>query len=292
MISPRSRALLDRYALASRALSQETGERLASEAGQSVEFHDFRPYDAGDELRYVDWKVYARTGRLYTRLYQAERTIAVYVVLDTSPSMSLGHKARYARLLAGLLSYVAQRDARSQVHLFDGQHSPPGVGRSSIAPVWAFIDEAPALKGDNLSPTTALKDFALRSRFGAGAGLALVISDLFDEAPLQPALAALKARGLDASFLHVMSEADLHPEEGQLELVDAESGERLAVGPGEVRAYREAVQGFVARTRGAVLRAGFRHVLLRVPAGAELEDATLERAAFAELVRAGVLQKR
>ena len=292
MISSRSRALLDRYALASRALSQETGERLASEAGQSVEFHDFRPYDAGDELRYVDWKVYARTGRLYTRLYQAERTIAVYVVLDTSPSMALGHKARYARLLAGLLSYVAQRDARSQVHLFDGQHSPPGVGRAGIAPVWAFIDEAPALKEGSLNPTTALKNFALRSRFGAGAGLALVISDLFDEAPLGPALAALKARGLDASFLQVVSEADLHPEEGQLELVDAESGERLAVGPDEVRAYREAVQGFVARTRGTVLQAGFRHVLLRVPAGSELEDVALERAAFAELVRAGVLQKR
>ena len=69
MISPRSRALLDRYALASRALSQETGERLASEAGQSVEFHDFRPYDAGDELRYVDWKVYrAHRQALYPAL--------------------------------------------------------------------------------------------------------------------------------------------------------------------------------------------------------------------------------
>ena len=296
MISPRSRALLDRYALASRALSQETGERLASEAGQSVEFHDFRPYDAGDELRYVDWKVYARTGRLYTRLYQAERTIAVYVVLDTSPSMSLGHKARYARLLAGLLSYVAQRDARSQVHLFNGRHSPPGMGRAGIAPVWSFIDDAPALTGGDPGPTAALKNFALRSRFGAGAGLALVISDLFDEAPLQPALAALKARGLDASFLHVMAEADLHPEEGQLELIDAESGERLAVGPDEVRAYREAVQGFVSRTRAAILRAGFRHVLLRVPGDSapdsDPEDAVLERAAFAELVRAGVLQKR
>ena len=97
-----------------------------------------------------------------------------------------------------------------------------------------------------------------------GAALVLVISDLFDEAPLQPALAALRARGLDASFLQVMAEEDLAPEEGQLEVHDLESGERLFVGPDEVRAYREAAQAFVTRTRAAILRAGFRHTLLRV----------------------------
>ena len=111
MISPRSRALLERYTLASRTLSRSSGERLASEAGQSVEFHDFRPYGPGDELRYVDWKVYGRTGRLYTRLYQAERNIAVHILLDTSPSMTLGNKLPYARVVAQLLSYAAQGSA-------------------------------------------------------------------------------------------------------------------------------------------------------------------------------------
>lgn len=289
MISPRSRALLDRYALASRALSQETGERMATEAGQSVEFHDFRPYGPGDELRYVDWKVYARTGRLYTRLYQAERTINVHIVLDTSLSMSLGHKATYARTTAGLLSYVAQRDARSQVHLFDGTHSPPGVGRAKISTAWSFIDDAPRLQGAEPNPVSALKTFALATPFPAGAGLVLVVSDLFDEAPLQPALAAFKARGLDVSFLQIVAASDLQPSEGQLELVDAETGERLNVGPEEVRAYRLAVARFLEHTRASVLRAGFRHALLRVSGE---DDAALERQAFAELVRSGILQKR
>ena len=288
MISAKSRALLDRYTLASQALSRESGERLATEAGQSVEFHDFRPYNTGDELRYVDWRVYARTGRLYTRLYQAERNISVHLVLDTSPSMELGHKASYARLLASLLSYVAQRDARSQVHLFNGQHSPPGVGRAQIPTVWSFIDQAPSLIGQQPTPHEALKAFALNSRFSAGAGLALIISDLFDEAPLKPALAALRARGLDASFLQVMAHTDLHPEEGQLELVDVESGQRLAVGPDEVRAYRQAVQEFIARTRSTVLQAGFRHLLMRVPQDKD----QLEAGALAELVRSGILTKR
>ena len=291
MISNHSRAILDRYALASAALSQRSGERTASEAGQSVEFRDFRPYQPGDELRYVDWKVYARTGRLYTRLYQAERTVSLHIVLDTSSSMSIGYKAAYARSLAQLLSYVAQRDSVSQVHLFDGSHNTAQQGRKSIAQTWDFIENAHAQtnQSKNTQPVAALKNFALRNRFKAGAGLALVISDLFDESSLQPALAALRARGLDASFLQVMAESDLNPEEGRLELVDLETQEKLLVTPEEVRNYKRAVQQFVQRTRSAVMGAGYRHVLLRA-GGGELDS--LERSAFAALVKAGILIKR
>ena len=288
MITPRTRAVLDRYALASRSLSQASGERLASEAGQSVEFHDFRPYQPGDELRYVDWRVYARTGRLYTRLYQAERNISLHTVLDTSPSMSLGHKARFARVLAQILSYVAQRDSVSQVHLFDGSKSRPTHGLARVGEAWRFIEEAPGVTGGQ-QPVESLKTFALTTRFGAGAGLALVISDLFDEASLRPALVALKARKLDASFLHVMAEEDLDPEPGQLEVVDIETDEKLVVSPDEVRAYKRAVTRFIERTRSTVLQAGFRYTLLRV---ADEADEVLEKRAFAELIRAGILNKR
>jgi len=289
MISPRSRALLDRYALASKALSSYSGERLATEAGQSVEFHDFRPYQNGDELRYVDWRVYARTGRLYTRLFQAERTIDLHILLYTSSSMGLGRKARYARLLAELLSYVAQRDARSQIHLFDGSQSQPLHGRASISDTWQFIEEAPVMRGGPVAVIEALKSFALGMEFRRGAALVLVISDLFDEAPLQPALAAFRARSLDASFLQVVAREDLSPAEGQLEVVDVETGDKLFVGPDEVRAYQQAVQGFVRRTRAAILQAGFRHTLLPVSGQ---HDEGLEQQAFAELVREGILQKR
>jgi uncharacterized protein (DUF58 family) len=287
MISPRTRAVLDRYSLASRALSRTSGERLASESGQSVEFYDFRQYQRGDELRYADWKVYARTGRLYTRLFQAERAIALYLILDTSSSMSLGNKTNYAKILAQLLSYVAQRDSVSQVYLLDGQHNAPAQGRARISETWVFIEKA--VKLDNIQIVQGLKDVAIKSKFPAGAGLALVISDLFDEASLQPALVALKTRGLDASFLQVMAESDLDPEEAQLEVVDIETGEKLLVTPDEVRAYKKSVQSFIERTRKTILRAGFRHVLLKV--GQESED-RLERAAFAALLRAGVLVKR
>lgn len=283
----RTRALLDRYALASRALARESGERLATEAGQSVEFHDFRPYQRGDELRYVDWRVYARTGRLYTRLHQAERTIGLHLLLDASASMGLGGKAAYARAVGELLAYVAQRDARSQLHVLGGPSTRPVRGRAAAGETARFLDEAPALEGAR-PPYGALREWALSLPFHAGATLVLVVSDLFDEAPLQPALAALRARGLDAGFLQVVAQDDLRPPEGRLELRDVETTERLFVGPAEVRAYRAAVAEFLRRTREAVRRAGFRHVLLPVPAAGE----ELERAALAALIREGVLEKR
>ena len=287
MISPRSRALLERYTLASRALSRTSGERLASEAGQSVEFHDFRPYGPGDELRYVDWKVYGRTGRLYTRLYQAERNIAVHILLDSSPSMALGNKLSYARIVAQLLAYAAQGSA-AQIHLFSGQTTQPLTGKRQVPAAWSFIDDAPTLSGEP-GPSVAIKNFALRSRFEAGTGLALIISDLFDEEPLQKSLIALRSRGLDASFLQLMSVSDLEPQEGRLEVVDAESGERLTVGPDEVRAYRQAVSNFIERTRKTVLQAGFRHTLLKV---SDEPQEVLERSAFAALIKAGILIRR
>ncbi|MDZ7705572.1 MAG: DUF58 domain-containing protein [Trueperaceae bacterium] len=297
MISARSRALLNRFSLASKALSQRSGERMATEAGQSVEFYDFRPYQRGDELRYVDWKVYARTGRLYTRLYQAERNIASHIVLDTSGSMAIGNKAYYARILAQLLSYAAQQDAVCQVHLFNGDSSRSAHGRSQVLRTWDFIETAatdeairrPEEDVDAHRPVEAIKRFALTPRFEAGVGLALIISDLFDEAPLRSALVALRARGFDASFLQVVSRQDLMPDEAPFELVDSESGEKLSVGADEARAYRQAVQQFIDRTRGAVLQAGFRHTLLRV--GDEDQD-TLEREAFAALIREGILVRR
>ena len=293
MLSDATRKLLDRYALASRALSRSSGERLAREEGQSVEFHDFRPYQPGDELRAVDWRVYARTGRVMTRLYQAERTIDVHVLLDTSRSMAVGGKLPYATGVARLLAYVAHRDARVQVHDITAGRSAAGMGRAALAAAWGALEEADT-GADAPAPVAAIRDFALGLPRVRGAGLVLVVSDLFDPAPLRPALLALRARGLDAAFLHVLSEDDLEPLPGRLELVDAESGERMLAGPAEVEAYREAAQGFVRRVRGAIQQAGFAHVLLRTDAAPARGADTLafERAAFTALRRARILVAR
>ena len=260
-LSPPTRALLSRYALAPRALNALSGERLAREAGQSLEFFDVRPYGAGDELRYVDWKAYARTGKLVTRLFQAERTAALHLLLDTSASMTVGGKLAAAQHLAAMLTYTSQ-GMRTQVHRFSGASSLRGGQRRQLPELWRFIGETPVSDPEPTPPVGALESFAASAP--QAAGMVVVLSDLFGEAPLYPALVALRARRLDVCFVQLMSTADLEPEIGRLELLDSETGEKLEVGPDEVRLYREAVRAFLVRTRASVLQAGFRYQLLRI----------------------------
>lgn len=296
MVGPRTRALLDRYGLASRALSRVGGERSATEPGQSVEFHDYRAYQPGDELRYVDWRVYARTGRLYTRLYQAERSVRLHLVLDDSASMSLYGKAAYARTLVQLLTYVAQRDAPTQLHLLSGRASRPAQGLAALKESLRFIDEAPTPGParppvedlSSLLPLTALKRFALALPGVQGSSLVLVVSDLLEEDGLRSTLAALRARGVDVGFLQIVADEELTPPVAMLELLDVESGQKLPVGAAEVEAYRAEMRAFLARTRAGILKAGFKHVLLKTPGAGE----DVERAALSALIRAGILTKR
>lgn len=290
MLAARTRGVLDRYALASRAPSGLVGERSRAEPGQSVEFHDYRPYQPGDELRYVDWRAYARTGRLYTRLYQAERAVKLHLVLDASLSMSLHGKGEYARTLMRLLTYVGQRDAPTQLHVLGGPSAPPARGFSQLVTSWRFIEEAGGAAAGAAPPITALTSFALNLPRSEANSLALIISDLLEDAPLRPALAALRARGLDAGFLHVISDQELNPTPVMLELEDVETGGKLPVGPAEVAAYREELRLFLSRTRSVVTAAGCNYLLLTA-APAQDEEAR-ERNALRDLIRAGFLLKR
>lgn len=284
-LSPQTRTLLSRYALAPRVLNELSGERLAREAGQSLEFFDVRPYGAGDELRYVDWKAYARTGKLVTRLFQAERTSALHVLLDTSPSMAVGGKGAAAQRLAAMLTYTAQ-GMRTQVHRFGGAASLRGGQKRQLPELWRFIGETPGPAAVT-TPVGALQQFAASAP--QAAGMVVVLSDLFGEESLQPALVALRARRLDVCFVQLMSIADLEPESGRLELRDSETGETLEVGPDEVRLYGEAVRAFLVRTRAAVLQAGFRYGLARVEeTPLEAQEAQL----IAGLYKSGILVRR
>lgn len=288
MLAGHTRALLDRYALASRALSRVGGERSTTESGQSVEFHDFRPYQPGDELRYVDWRVYARTGRLTTRLYQAERAVQLHLLLDTTRSMGQDGKLEHARTLVRLLSYVAQRDAPTQLHLLDGSATPRARGRRGMAAAWAFLDAATLLAGEAQGPLSGLVSFARRLPAVRGRALVIFVSDLLEDAPIEPSLVALRSRRFDVGFLQLVSARELDPPAGRFELHDVETGARLDAGPEEAAAYRDEVRRHVRRVRAAIVRAGYRHQLLVTPE----VDVGDEREAFGALVRSGVLVRR
>ena len=290
-----SGALLDRYALVTGARGARTGERSAREVGHSVEFLDYRPYQPGDEPRAVDWRAYARSGRLYTRLYHAERAAELHVLLDTSPSMRLHGKRRFAAAAARLLAGMARHEALGQVHVLNGRSSRPARGRRELARLWRFVDEAPETAAGETSLADQLARRVLSLPTHPGAAALVVLSDLLDPSPLRPVLAAARARRTDLVFVQTLARAELDPQPGRLELVDVEDGSTTEVGPQEARAYKEAVHAFVGRLRSEIAAAGQRHVLLPVPpeAGtAGTPEAQLEREAFAALVRAGVVARR
>ena len=288
VITATARRALARYALATRELSRASGERVAREVGRSVEFHDFRPYLPGDDLRAVDWRAYARGGRLLTRLYQAERTVDVHVLLDVSPSMGLWGRMEVARTVAAAIVHVAQRDAIVRLHTTGGA-ATPSVGRGVHAGSAAWLRDLrvdPTARG----PVAGVREFALGLRRLRGAALCVVVSDLLDPSPWREALAALRARSVDAFFLQLLATPDLHPDEGRFDLEDVETAQRRLVGPDEIRAYRAALTAFLRRVRASLRAAGFAHALLVVDPPDD--PGALERTTIAELVRARLLVPR
>lgn len=195
------------------------GEVRAHSAGASLELHDFRAYQPGDDLRQVDWNAVARTGELILRVRQDEVAPRVEVLLDGSRSMALSpRKAACARELALLTVEVGAAQGLAPVLLTAGarpERVEGAVCRNALrASVFDARDDLAAALGRMPPPRPC--------------GLRVVVSDFLFEADLG-ALFARLARGAAALFLvQVLDAEDLEPTGGEgARLVDAESGAAL-----------------------------------------------------------------
>ena len=110
LLTPQFMARLDRLDLVSRKLlaGKMKGERRSKRKGQSVEFADFRNYSIGDDLRFIDWNIYARLEKLLLKLFLEEEDLSLYILLDTSKSCDFGqpNKAFYIKQVAAALAYI------------------------------------------------------------------------------------------------------------------------------------------------------------------------------------------
>src|SRR5215467_3431961 len=110
LLSPEFLLQLERLALLSRRAfrGRVQGERRSPRKGMSVEFSDYRPYGVGDDLRYVDWNIYARLDRLYVKLFVDEEDLCLHVLLDASASMGWGEPSKllYGARLAAALGFI------------------------------------------------------------------------------------------------------------------------------------------------------------------------------------------
>ncbi|HEX9442589.1 MAG TPA: DUF58 domain-containing protein [Candidatus Binatia bacterium] len=225
-------------------LGNRPGAYAAPRRGTSLEFADYRKYSPGDDLRYVDWGIFARSDRLYVRLFREEVDLFAYVFIDASRSMacpSPAEKFAPACRVALALGYVvlANHD-RVRLHCLaepDIPASPFYRGRHRILDLIDFVNAVEPAGAPELAAALARHLARIRRP-----GKAILISDfLMPAAAYQQGLNLLRAHNLDIAAVQVLSRAELDPPlSGDLRLIDSESGAALNVYWGEAarREYR------------------------------------------------------
>ncbi len=223
------------------------GDRRSRRRGASIEFADYRDYTQGDDLRRLDWNVFARLERPFIKLTEEQEDLAVHLLVDTSASMNwppdedgaAENKLLYSLRLAGALGTIALTSGDLvQVTLFDAATQSnwgPFRGRANGWPLLQFLEAqfAARTEATKANRATAL-DPALR-RYAQRArrpGLLFLLSDLFSPGDVRDGLTALLARGYEIVLLHVLSPDEAAPElAGDLRLIDVETGEAAEVSP-------------------------------------------------------------
>ncbi len=217
-----------------------TGLHRSPYHGFSVEFAEHRPYMTGDEVRFIDWKVWAKTDRYYVKAFEEETNLRASILLDVSGSMGYGSgsitKFRYAVMLASALSYLMlrQRDAVGLI-MFDEEVRrliEPRATRRQLGVLLGAMSEA--RPSGRTSPLSPFRELAGRIR---RRGLIVVISDLLtDPGDVQRALMYFRHQNHEVIVFHL-----LDPVERRLELDqeavfrDMETGETVHAVPWEVR---------------------------------------------------------
>ena len=261
-----------------------TGLHRSPFHGFSVEFAEHRAYNAGDELRHVDWKVYGRNDRLFVKQYEEETNLRHYVVLDTSASMRYAGAAGVPKLTYGATLAAAlhalmarQRDATGLMAFDASVHTAvrPGATRAHLQTLFAALERiatAPAVapaEGTTTAVAGALHDVAARIPRRA---LVVVVSDLFDTGggdgtdETVRALQHLRHRGHEVVLFHVLdaaTERRFELPDTPVRVRDLETGEQRTVLPGLIRAeVSAAVEAFVAEMQRRCREAGVDYIPL------------------------------
>ncbi len=218
--------------------------------GFSVEFKEHRAYNPGDEIRWIDWKVYARTNKFFVRKFEEETNLKAYILLDVSNSMAYPEKGvskfEYTRSLAAALSYLLffQKDAVGLLAFSDRIHTlvPP---RSSKANLHRILVELTHLTPQGT--TEPWKIFAELAERMKKRGLVILLSDLYmDSSKVLKALRNFRYRKHEVLVFHVLSEAERTLPSVPALLKDLESGEEVSYDPDSMRMpYRRKLDAFI-----------------------------------------------
>jgi len=245
------------------------GLHRSPDFGFSQEFAEYRAYTPGDDLRHVDWNLYARTERCYIKRYRGETNSQLTILLDASNSMLYTSgppsKMDYARFLTAALFYLAihsQRDAAGLI-VFDDEvreYIRPSTRPGQLARLFAGLEHAaPKAQTDFARPFQHFQN-ALNRR-----GIAIVISDFYEKPEtIMEHVAPLRFRGNEVILFHILDPQEIQPSmRASAVLVDLETDQRLEVIPEYAQtAYRKKIDAHIEQLRSLARGAGMDYQLL------------------------------
>ncbi|HZZ78638.1 MAG TPA: DUF58 domain-containing protein [Gemmataceae bacterium] len=267
LLDPQFLHRLEQLELVSRKifLGLMKGERKSKRKGQSVEFADYKNYVIGDDLRHLDWNLYARLDRLFIRLFQEEEDLHFYVLIDNSLSMDFGtpSKLHYARQVAAALAFIGLVNMdRVVIEAFNDnvtQSLPAVRGRKSLWRVLDFLQKLQPAGPSNL--TASLKTFTMKS---SGKGIVVLLSDMMDKEGYEDALRYLVARQYDIYVIQILSQEELEPAlVGDLKLVDIEDADEAEItisGP-LIKKYKQNLAAFQGQLQEYCNRRGIAYMM-------------------------------
>ncbi len=241
---------IDRLTLVSKRVRAGSlkGERRSLKRGTSVEFADYRDYTPGDDLRQVDWNIYARLERVFLKLFEEEEELTVHILLDCSRSMDWSgpnedfaaadsanaaqqpflNKLLYAKKTTAALAYMALAamdrvtiNAMSVGNTGADARMPMTRGKNQTIRMIRFVEDL--MPGPGADLNASMRAYATQTRHP---GLLFVISDLFAPGGCYDGIRALQGAGHEVTLLHVLSPDEVNPSlRGDFKLVDSETGE-------------------------------------------------------------------
>lgn len=262
LLDPAFMTKLDQLGLVSKKIfaGKLRGERLTKRKGESVEFADYRQYVAGDDLRFLDWNIYARLEKLFIKLFLQEEDLHVSILVDSSKSMDWGdpNKGLYARRVAAAVAYIGlvNFDRVSLYTYSQGlQQQLAGVrGRRWMFKVMEFLSGIEFEGASDLALTG--KQFAIRH---PQPGIVIVLSDFFEKGGYQEGLKYLLGRRYDLYTVQMLSPEEIEPTlAGDLRLTDVEDDDaaEVTIGRALLNRYRHNLQAYCSSLRDYCSRRG------------------------------------
>ncbi len=244
-----------------RILSGERkGEHFSLQSGGTVEFSDHRAYTPGDDLRYLDWNVFARHGELFIKEFAAEEEAHILLIVDGSRSMDFGspNRFQFARKICAALAYVTLAQFDTCSVLAAGKETRFLLRRvHGKRQIYDLIDRLEHME-PNAKQAFDHPDI-LRAITSRENTTAILLSDFYDHQAIRSYLRRLRALQFDAFSIHLLTPEELDPEAtGSTEFVDRETGEKLklTVDMETLEAYHEVLQKHLDRIRTLCLQYG------------------------------------